>query len=98
MGRRKNQEPEIALGIVDEFEIEDEAIIEEPVPAEECLNITEAKITRVAGDEIWISVNDLGFIITTTKIEPWMVKGAKIYVMHEGTPGKADFKIAGVQE
>lgn len=98
MSRKKNQEPEIALGIVDEFEIEDEAILDDPVPVEECLNITKAKITRVSNNELWISINDLGFIITTTKIEPWMVKGAKIYVMYEGTPGKADFKIAGVQE
>lgn len=98
MSRKKNQEPEIALGIVDGFEIEDEAILDEPVPVEECLNITEAKITRVSNNELWISINDLGFAIATTKIEPWMTKGAKIYVIHEGTPGKADFKIAGVQE
>ena len=98
MSRKKNQEPEIALGIVDEFEIEGEAILDESVPVEESLNITETKITKVFNNELWININDLGFIITTAKIEPWMVKGAKIYVMYEGTPGKADFKIAGVQE
>lgn len=98
MSRKRNAEPNIELGILDSYEVEEEAILDEPVPAEECLTISEAKITRVAGDELWISIDDLGFIITAAKIEPWMIKGAHIYIMHEGTPGKADFKIAGIKE
>lgn len=98
MGRRKNTESEIELGIVDDFEVEEEAILDEPVPAEECLTITEAKITKISGDEMWVDIGGFGYIIIVEDIQPWMTKGAKIYVMHEGTPGKADFKIAGARE
>lgn len=98
MARKKNTENSIELGILENYSVEDEAIIEEEIPAEECLTITEAKIIRVAEGELWININDLCFSIVTAKMEPWMVKGATAYVMHEGTPGKADFKIAGMKE
>lgn len=98
MSRKKNSEPNIELGILDSYEVEDEAIIDEPVSTDECLTITEAKITRVAADELWINIKDYGYIINIATVEPWMIKNATVYIMHEGTPGKADFKIAGMKE
>lgn len=98
MGRRRNSEPEIELGIIDNFEVEDEAVLDESVPPEECLTISEAKINKIAGNEMWVSISGFGYIVTVEDFQPWMVKGAKIYIMHEGTPGKSDFKIAGVKE
>lgn len=98
MSRKKVQETEIELGILQNYGDEDETITSEETSPEETFKTAEAVITRVGTNDIWVSVNDLGYIITVEELKPWMVKGATAYVIYEGTFGKADCKIAGVKE
>lgn len=98
MSKKNIQEPEVELGILQNYGDEDEFLISEKVFPEQTLSTGKAIITRVGNGEIWIILNGFGYIITTEEIEPWMTKGTTASVIYEGTPGKADFKIAGVEE
>lgn len=97
MSRRKTRDEDIELGIVgDDVIVEDEAIMDEAVPEEESGTLTQAQISRVANDEVWLYVLNFGYIYKPDKIEEWMVKGANVDVIHKGTPGQPDFEIAGL--
>ena len=94
MSRRKTTDDNIELGVVGEdVVIEDEAIIEEPVPPEDTAGLTQGKISRVANGEVWFYINGFGYIFKPEKIEDWMKVGAKTDVIHQGMPGQPDFVI-----
>ena len=90
MSRRKSN---IELGILDNYSVEDEAIITEEVPAEEVGTITKGKIATVGKDTVAVILGGYGYSIKANTAEDWVNVGAEVNVIHKGTPGRGDFEI-----
>ena len=93
MSRRKTQETNIELGILDNYEVEPEAVIEEEVPVEEAGTITKGKITVVGNGTISFEIGGYGYSAKANTNEAWVKVGATVYIIHKGTPGRGDFEI-----
>lgn len=104
MGKRKySNNADIELGVVDNALTEpdndsDTIITEEVIPEEVSPKVLKAIVMFTRVNDIWLNINGFGYTISTDKIEDWMVKGAEVYVLYDGTPGKSDFKISGIKE
>lgn len=90
MSRRKSN---IELGIVENYNIEDNAIITEEVPVEEAGTITKGKIAAVGKDSIIIILEGYGYSIKANTAEDWIKAGVEVNIVHMGTPGHRDFKV-----
>ena len=90
VSRRKTN---IELGILDSYEVEPEAIIEEELPVEEAGTITKGKITVVGNGTISIELGGYGYSAKANTDEDWVKVGATVNVIHKGTPGRGDFEI-----
>ena len=93
MSKRKSITPNIEVGILDSYEVEDAAIIEEDISVEEAGTITKGKIVGIKNNTISFVLNGYGYSTEANTDEDWVKIGADINIIHKGTPGCCDFKI-----
>ena len=93
MSKRKAITPNIELGILDSYDVEDEAIVEEIIPTEDVGTITKGKIVGIKDNVISFVLNGYGYSTEANTDEDWVKIGANISIIHKGTPGCRDFTI-----
>lgn len=78
------------------FEEQTEVVESEPVEVVESTASGTAIVTLVSGNYLWFDYSGYGYMAEIHAVEPWMVKGAKFKIKHEGEAGTKSFRLVSI--